>query len=245
MTDEANTTRCGCRSYNHPEWGGWDSGECLTPPLPSQPQGRSICLDACISDTVYALWERGIWTEGSCCGHGRANPSLILGQHVNPDEARLVLAELDSRTWDLQQWRLVDAFPGFGPHHTSPESDPQALRYELDGCRAEIERLRAVIGAMKVETRQRFHRRSDPPEGWRKCQNFTIDEQTGLLHEMFTNAPPDKAPYLDGYDVVWIVSDPFTQRRLVEDWTPAEPPPFVDEAVPAPSPVLGESGEGT
>ncbi len=132
-----------------------------------------------------------------------------------------------------------------GDGWSSPESDPQALRYELDGCRAEIERLRAVIGAMKVETRQRFHRRSDPPEGWRKCQNFTIDEQTGLLHEMFTNAPPDKAPYLDGYDVVWIVSDPFTQRRLVEDWTPAEPPPFVDEAVPAPSPVLGESGEGT
>lgn len=132
-----------------------------------------------------------------------------------------------------------------GDGWSSPESDPQALRYELDGCRAEIERLRAVIGAMKVEIRHRFHRRSEPPEGWRRCQNFTIDEQTGLLHEMFTNAPPDKAPHRPEYDVVWIVSDPFTQRRLVEDWTPAEPPPFVDEAVPASSPVLGESGEGT
>ncbi len=163
------------------------------------------------------------------------------------DEDRLLASQLAYyHPWDCEcPYCKPKRTDTFGRHHSSPESDPQALRYELDGCRAEIERLRAVIGAMKVETRQRFHRRSDPPEGWRKCQNFTIDEQTGLLHEMFTNAPPDKAPYLDGYDVVWIVSDPFTQRRLVEDWTPAEPPPFVDEAVPAPSPVLGESGEGT
>jgi hypothetical protein len=42
----------------------------------------------------------------------------------------------------------------FGPHHSSPESDPQALRYELDGCRAEIERLRTEV--VIAEQRERL-----------------------------------------------------------------------------------------
>ncbi len=37
-------------------------------------------------------------------------------------------------------------FPAsWSPHHTSPESDPQALRAELDGCRAEIEAYRELL----------------------------------------------------------------------------------------------------
>lgn len=115
MSDPTPADGCNCQSYN------WDIGErpeiALTPP-PRIAETRArpdapIMVDACIADAVQALWGAGHSTLGSCCGHGRQRPSLVLGDdYREPDKARevaAVLAAVDGREWDLMVWRLVDA----------------------------------------------------------------------------------------------------------------------------------------
>lgn len=68
----------------------------------------TICVDSCIADEVLALWAEGIITLGSCCGHGKRRPSLVLNEDRNMAElARQALASSD-RNWELLQWQLVD-----------------------------------------------------------------------------------------------------------------------------------------
>lgn len=99
---------CTCRSYN--------SGEGSTPevvlPRPAfMPDGErlnGVPVDACIADVVLSLWYEGVQTLGSCCGHNKRPPSLVLGQGERDyDGIRALIARKDSRTWDLRQWQLV------------------------------------------------------------------------------------------------------------------------------------------
>ncbi len=99
----------------------------------------------------------------------------------------------------------------FGPHHSSPESDPQALRYELDGCRAEIERLRAERAA---------------------------DPLAAILRAVWPDVEAQR--WSDTYNG----RDPL--RSMVADGVlTLEQAGIVEVLLAAPSPVLGESGEGT
>ncbi len=70
---------------------------------------NGICIDACIAGVVLAVWDQGVRTLGSCCGHGKRPPSLVLTEDVEqPALARQVMGELGDRTWELLQWQLVD-----------------------------------------------------------------------------------------------------------------------------------------
>jgi hypothetical protein len=74
-------------------------------------KAKTVCVDACISEQIKALWSAGIWTIGSCCGHnGRfGNPSVVLGDNEKPIKAIEILKENDSaRDWDVFQWQLVN-----------------------------------------------------------------------------------------------------------------------------------------
>lgn len=100
---------CDCKSYNS-EVGSIP--EVILPRpgwLPDGVRVNGVPVDACIATTVAKLWERGILTASSCCGHNGllGNPSLVLGENVDPVEAAKVLMEIDSRQWDLKQWQLV------------------------------------------------------------------------------------------------------------------------------------------
>lgn len=68
----------------------------------------SVCIDACIVEAVKFLWNHKVRTLGSCCGHGKEDPSLILHQSEHPDRVRGLLEHCDSRTWKLLQWRLSE-----------------------------------------------------------------------------------------------------------------------------------------
>lgn len=35
-------------------------------------------IDICVVDEIKYLWEQGIHTYGSCCGHGKTNPSVCV-----------------------------------------------------------------------------------------------------------------------------------------------------------------------
>lgn len=101
---------CNCHSYNG------DSGAVPEVILPAPPwldvsdvkRQYGICVDACIADTVRHLWSKGIVTHGSCCGHGKDLPSLVLEDDATLLDAAAVrdlLAEVDHRTWKLLSWR--------------------------------------------------------------------------------------------------------------------------------------------
>ena len=100
---------CNCYSYNG------DFGS--EPPTILNPNhyfnwshtAKKVCVDACIAEEIEALWEAGIWTRGSCCGHGEyGNANVVVAKREDPEEAVAVLKEIDpEREWDVLQWQLV------------------------------------------------------------------------------------------------------------------------------------------
>lgn len=104
---------CNCASYNNPERvrptvSGPVPEVVLTPPFDLGDGRTTVCVDACIATVVVYLWGCEIVTLGSCCGHGRDRPSLVLGQHEDMAVARACISGVDDRAWDLSQWRLVE-----------------------------------------------------------------------------------------------------------------------------------------
>ena len=88
----------------------------LAPPPELGVERETVCIDACIAMIVQHLWSCGVVTLGSCCGHGRERPSLVLGQHEDFGIVRACIAQVipknrwvsDEYGWDLSQWRLVE-----------------------------------------------------------------------------------------------------------------------------------------
>lgn len=104
---EITCQHCGCISYNRPEADQTRPEVILMPPF----QDKTVCIDACIAEAIETLWDNGIVTRGSCCGHGQIDrPSVVLGEGTTDDDARRVhdiLRECDGRQWDVLAWRLV------------------------------------------------------------------------------------------------------------------------------------------
>lgn len=111
---------CNCASYNNPErvrhtTSGPVPEVVLTPSPELGIERTTVCVDACIATVVQHLWSCGVVTLGSCCGHGRERPSLVLGDHEDFEIARACIAEVipmnrwvaDEYGWDLSQWQLV------------------------------------------------------------------------------------------------------------------------------------------
>ena len=101
---------CDCYSYNG------DFGS--EPPAILNPNhyfnwshtAKKVCVDACIAKEIEALWEAGIWTRGSCCGHNGeyGNVNVVVAKREDPEETAEVLEEVNpNREWDVLQWQLV------------------------------------------------------------------------------------------------------------------------------------------
>lgn len=72
---------------------------------------RDICIDACIAKTIRHVWDSGIVTLNSCCGHGKDSPTIILEQNCNKfhaDKVREIIAQVDSRSFKLLSWVLSE-----------------------------------------------------------------------------------------------------------------------------------------
>jgi len=97
---------CDCHSYNK------DSGTVKEIILNTKDffdhKEKTICVDACISDQIIALWSEGIWTLGSCCGHNKDVPNVIIAESASPELAHKVLKIWDDREWKVLQWKLIE-----------------------------------------------------------------------------------------------------------------------------------------
>ncbi len=101
---------CKCKSYNT---------EVGTVPetileAPEWSERETICVDACIAETIKYLWANKVVTLGSCCGHNGQiknvpnQPSVILSEgETDYKHIRDIIAEKDSRQWMLKQWQLA------------------------------------------------------------------------------------------------------------------------------------------
>lgn len=90
--------RCGCHEtvLPRPDW------------LPQGERVNGVPVDACIADRVLALWSAGLHTRGSCCGHGKCAPSIVIPEAV-PAEPYVRLLGPD---WTIYQWQLVPVVEG-------------------------------------------------------------------------------------------------------------------------------------
>lgn len=94
-----------CKSYNG------DFGELpeIVLKAPKWSEKKTICVDNCIADVIKYLWDKNVATLGSCCGHGKTNPDIVVGENEKDYERILsLIAEKDSRKWTIKQWQLVD-----------------------------------------------------------------------------------------------------------------------------------------
>lgn len=97
---------CNCRSYNN----GADGADevVLAPPDTSLTNGKkSVCVDRCISKVIEAIWCAGLATLGSCCGHNKDSPSIVIPEHTDPKLYFDVIAAVDKRDWNVLRWELV------------------------------------------------------------------------------------------------------------------------------------------
>ena len=60
---------------------------------------KIIFIDSCIVDDIKKLWEQGIKTVGSCCGHGKINPTVIID--TKEDEKQMIELGYSRSEWPL------------------------------------------------------------------------------------------------------------------------------------------------
>lgn len=102
---------CECKSYN------WDIGEVpekvLVVPndIAIQIGGKpEVCVDDCIAHVIKHLWENKIVTFGSCCGHNKQAPSIIVEESCSEERANQIedlIKQVDDRNFDLLSWKLM------------------------------------------------------------------------------------------------------------------------------------------
>lgn len=63
-----------------------------------------IPIDACINVEIQVAWQQGVRTLGSCCGHGKERPNVVLTN--NPEQIEIARRILPN--WTLYQWQLID-----------------------------------------------------------------------------------------------------------------------------------------
>lgn len=98
---------CDCQSYNldYPNTGTPEVAMKL--PFDLGDRRETVCIDACIAETIQMLWDMGVVTLSCCCGHnGRTDRSVV----VNPetvDIAKKVLSDLND-PMKVLCWKLVE-----------------------------------------------------------------------------------------------------------------------------------------
>lgn len=111
--EENHLIQCHCKSYNNFNDKGDEPDEEVVLTVPEKFRhhtgGReTVCVDACIAHVVQGLWDAGIPTLNSCCGHGKEKPSIVMTDHMDPDVVLHALSKLDPRAWTVSRWERVE-----------------------------------------------------------------------------------------------------------------------------------------
>lgn len=67
---------CTCKGV---DFGSYEAQvELVAPPALTRSDGRGIGVDVCLALELSHLWKAGVVTTGSCCGHGRLEPTFCV-----------------------------------------------------------------------------------------------------------------------------------------------------------------------
>jgi hypothetical protein len=101
---------CNCISYNLPK----DSqtvGEVVLEAPEWSSKENGVCVDACISKAIKAVWEAGYVTLNSCCGHNEEIPSIIVGEDMtlrDIADIRIIFEFETNEAVKILQWKLTE-----------------------------------------------------------------------------------------------------------------------------------------
>lgn len=91
---------CECKSYNRPDWGGSQESVIMV-----APSGADVCIDPCLASTVQALWDAGIETCSSCCGHnGHAIAHMVLSDPSTVEQAHQIIQDTSPVPMQVIVW---------------------------------------------------------------------------------------------------------------------------------------------
>lgn len=111
---------CDCISYNRPEPYQKTPSALLEVPHRWANEAQTVCVDACIADQVVALWEAGIWTLSTCCGHNGAAPRHVVVNEAEAGRAHAILNDRFSSPLEVHFWTLRSHMTNW---HSSPQND--------------------------------------------------------------------------------------------------------------------------
>ena len=76
MTRRDEATACTCEDV---DFGTYEAAVCVVLPCEARVGNQMVAtIDVCILPEIKALWDRGIPTVASCCGHNRIAGSIIV-----------------------------------------------------------------------------------------------------------------------------------------------------------------------
>ena len=100
---------CNCHSYNGAEGETPEANLNIAQYFPWYEHTRPVVsIDACIARDIEKLWAMGIYTRGSCCGHGddKKGPSVVLASEADSFLAKLFLPR--DRNYQILCWKLIN-----------------------------------------------------------------------------------------------------------------------------------------
>jgi len=73
---ELVTVKCHCENV---EFQSYDNVVSMKAPfpVPNHPDGW-VCIDTCIATAIGYLWNQGVVTINSCCGHSKSKPTVVV-----------------------------------------------------------------------------------------------------------------------------------------------------------------------
>lgn len=86
---------CNCHSYNK------DTGTKKEVIITNRFTGHKISIDDCISYLINHLNLVGIETIGSCCGHNKKKPSIVLANKNEINICKSLISKLDHREFNI------------------------------------------------------------------------------------------------------------------------------------------------
>lgn len=92
-----------CNCYSTIDGNGQES---IRAKAPKWSRKEWISIDVCVWPFVKALWDANIQTCGSCCGHGKEQPSVVLAHYK--DISNAITVSLDSGNVDVKIFAWKD-----------------------------------------------------------------------------------------------------------------------------------------
>lgn len=193
MSDDTIPSAAGCRcASNNAPAEPWQIDPQVVldprPHFPDLPEGwhdGRVAVDACIAPLIVALWEAGIWTVNSCCGHGgfygpQIERTVILADPADREAAERIARDREDAA-KMLAWELVD---GSQVSETRMQAAVARATAALSSALAAAEATLRHVIRERDETFARMLARAEAAEAQVTALTAERDEARRDLHEL-------------------------------------------------------------